>query len=127
MKILFLSLVLFVPSLSFAAEVVKFRPRPAEIEVGDDTLIGILISEEEFTKIVEEKLRTNTAESLCTVDRKVCAATQKLRLIELDKLREELTKSNSWFRRNKGSLGIVTGLIIGVATSIGIARAIKGE
>lgn len=127
MKILFLSLVLVIPSLSFAAEVVKFRPRPAIVEVTGDTFIGILISEEEFTKIIEEKLRTSTAESLCAVDRKVCTETRKIHLLELDKLRKEVIKSNSWFRRNKGSLGLITGLVIGVATSIGIAQAINGE
>ncbi len=127
MKIFFLSLMLVVPSLSFAGEVVKFRPRPAVVEVGGDTFIGILISEEEFTKIVEEKLEATTAENLCTVDRKVCSETERLRLLELKKLREEIIKSNSWFKRNKGSLGLITGLAIGVATSIGIARAINGE
>lgn len=127
MRALFLALVLAQPSLSLADEVVQFRPRPAAVESDGDTFVGILISEEEFTKIIGDKLRSQAERDICSVDRSVCAETQKIYLLELEKLRHEIIKSNSWFRRNKGSLGLITGLVIGVATSIGIARAINGE
>ena len=37
---------------------------------------------------------------------------------------EDIKKDNTWFRRNKGTLGLLSGLVIGVGTSIAIVKAV---
>ena len=39
-----------------AAEVVKFDPRPAVVEQEGSTYVGILLSEEDFRKILQKKI-----------------------------------------------------------------------
>ena len=55
-----------------AAEVTKFEPRPAAVEQEGSTYVGILLSEEDFRKILEKKIDTNAKLAECSVDKKVC-------------------------------------------------------
>ena len=107
-----------------AAEVVKFKPRPAVVEQEGNTYVGILLSEEDFRKILEKKIDTNAKLSECSVDKQVCDKAEKIYQSSITKLEHQLKKNNSWFDRNRGTLGLLTGLVIGTGVSIGIVHAV---
>ena len=107
-----------------AAEVTKFEPRPAVVEQEGDTYVGILLSEEDFRKILEKKIDTNAKLSECSVDKQVCYKAEKIYQSSITKLEDQLKKNNSWFDRNRGTLGLLTGLVIGTGVSIGIVHAV---
>ena len=107
-----------------AAEVTKFEPRPAAVEQEGDTYVGILLSEEDFRKILEKKIDTNAKLSECSVDKQVCDKAEKIYQSSIIKLEDQLKKNNSWFDRNRGTLGLLTGLVIGTGVSIGIVHAV---
>ena len=107
-----------------AAEVVKFDPRPAAVEQESDTYIGILLSEEDFRKILENKIDTNALISECSVDKKVCTQMQETYKLSITRLEERLKKNNSWLERNRGAFGLLSGLVVGVGVSIGIVHAV---
>ena len=44
--------------------------------------------------------------------------------ISVVKLEAQLKKNNSWFARNRGLLGVVTGLALGTGLSVGIVQAV---
>ena len=107
-----------------AAEVTKFEPRPAVVEQEGATYVGILLSEEDFRKILEKKIDTTAKLADCSVDKKVCDKSEQIYKSSIAKLEEQLKKNNSWFDRNRGTFGILTGLIIGTGVSIGIVHAV---
>ena len=107
-----------------AAEVVKFDPRPAVVEQEGSTYVGILLSEEDFRKILEKKIDTNAKLSECSVDKQVCDKAEKIYQSSIVKLEDQLKKNNSWFDRNRGTVGIVTGLLLGTGLSVGIVHAV---
>ena len=107
-----------------AAEVVKFDPRPAVVEQEGSTYVGILLSEEDFRKILEKKIDTNAKLSECSVDKQVCDKAEKIYQSSIMKLEDQLRKNNSWFDRNRGTVGIVTGLLLGTGLSVGIVHAV---
>ena len=107
-----------------AAEVTKFEPRPAVVEQESNTYIGILLSEEDFRKILEKKIDTNAKLSECSVDKQVCDKAEKIYQSSIVKLEDQLKKNNSWFDKNRGTLGLLTGLVIGTGVSIGIVHAV---
>ncbi len=107
-----------------ATEVIKFEPRPAAVEQEGNTYVGILLSEEDFRKILEKKIDTNAKLAECSVDQKVCTQMQMTYLRSITKLEEQLKKNNSWFDRNRGTFGLLTGLVIGTGVSIGIVHAV---
>ena len=107
-----------------AAEVTKFEPRPAVVEQESNTYIGILLSEEDFRKILEKKIDTNAKLSECSVDKQVCDKAEKIYQSSIIKLEDQLKKNNSWFDRNRGTIGLLTGLVIGTGVSIGIVHAV---
>jgi len=107
-----------------AAEVTKFEPRPAVVEQEGNTYVGILLSEEDFRKILEKKIDTNAKLSECSVDKQVCDKAEKIYQSSITKLEDQLKKNNSWFDRNRGTLGLLTGLVIGTGVSIGIVHAV---
>ena len=107
-----------------AAEVTKFEPRPAVVEQEGSTYVGILLSEEDFRKILQNKIDTNAKLAECSVDKKVCTQVQETYKLSVTKLEEQLKKNNSWFDRNRGTLGLLTGLVIGTGVSIGIVQAV---
>ena len=107
-----------------AAEVVKFDPRPAVVEQEGSTYVGILLSEEDFRKMLQKKIDTNAKLADCSVDKKVCTQVQETYKLSVIKLEEQLKKNNSWFDRNRGTIGVVTGLLIGTGLSVGIVHAV---
>ena len=107
-----------------AAEVTKFEPRPAAVEQEGNTYVGILLSEEDFRKILEKKIDTNAKLSECSVDKQVCDKAEKIYQSSIVKLEDQLKKNNSWFDRNRGTVGIVTGLLLGTGLSVGIVHAV---
>ena len=107
-----------------AAEVVKFDPRPAVVEQEGSTYVGILLSEEDFRKMLQKKIDTNAKIAECSVDQKVCTQMQVTYIRSITKLEEQLNKNNSWFDRNRGTVGIVTGLLLGTGLSVGIVHAV---
>ncbi len=123
MRILVTTILLF--SLNaVAGEVTEFKPRPAAVEEGTDTYIGILLSEEDFRKLLQDKVSTNAKIAECDVDTKVCTRLQETYLLSIKNLEETIKRDNTWFRRNKGTLGLLSGLVIGVGTSIAIVKAV---
>jgi hypothetical protein len=123
MRILVTTILLF--SLNAAAgEVTEFKPRPAAVEEGADTYIGILLSEEDFRNILQDKVDMNAKIASCDVGKKVCTQLQETYKLSVKNLEEIIAKDNTWFRRNKGALGLLSGLVIGVGTSIAIVKAV---
>ena len=118
------ALILFFSYNAAAAEVTKFEPRPAVVEQEGSTYVGILLSEEDFRKILEKKIDTNAKLSECSVDKQVCDKAEKIYQSSITKLEDQLKKNNSWFDRNRGTLGLLTGLVIGTGVSIGIVHAV---
>jgi len=94
-----------------AAEVTVFDPRPAVVE-------------EDFRKMLQKKIDTNAVLSECSIEKKVCTQMQETYKLSVIKLEEQLKKNNSWFDRNRGTFGILTGLLIGTGVSIGIVHAV---
>ena len=107
-----------------AAEVTKFEPRPAAVEQEGNTYVGILLSEEDFRKILEKKIDTNAKLAECSVEQKVCTQVQETYIRSITKLEDRLKKDNSWFDRNRGTIGVVTGLLLGTGLSVGIVHAV---
>jgi len=123
MRILVTTILLF--SLNaVAGEVTEFKPRPAAVEEGTDTYVGILLSEEDFRKLLQDKVDTSAKIAECDVDTKVCTRLQETYLLSIKNLEETIKRDNTWFRRNKGTLGLLSGLVIGVGTSIAIVKAV---
>ena len=107
-----------------AAEVVKFKPRPAVVEQDGSSYVGILMSEEDFRNMLQKKIDNNAKIAECQVDKKVCTQMQETYKLSISKLEQQLRKNNSWFDRNRGVVGLFTGLAVGVGVSIGIVHAV---
>ena len=123
MRILVTVILLFSLSAT-AGEVTDFKPRPAAVEEGADTYIGILLSEEDFRKLLQDKVDTGAKIAGCDVDKRVCKSLQETYLLSIKNLEQTIQRDNTWFRRNKGTLGLLSGLVIGVGTSIAIVKAV---
>ena len=124
MRLLVTTLLLFSLNAT-AGEVTEFKPRPAAVEEGSDTYVGILLSEEDFRKLLQDKIDTNAKVAQCDVDKRVCSQLQEQYKLSIKSLQETIQKDNTWFKRSKGSLGLLTGVVIGVGTSIAIVRAVQ--
>ena len=118
------ALVLLLSFNAAAAEVVKFKPRPAVVEQSGDSYVGILLSEEDFRKMLQKKIYTNAKLAECSVDKKVCTQMQGTYKTAITNLEQQLKKNNSWFERNRGTVGLLTGLVVGVGVSVGIVHAV---
>ena len=118
------ALVLLLSFNAAAAEVVKFKPRPAVVEQSGDSYVGILLSEEDFRKMLQKKIDTNAQLAECSVDKKVCTQMQGTYKTAITNLEQQLKKNNSWFERNRGTVGLLTGLVVGVGVSVGIVHAV---
>jgi|TARA_R110000744_G_scaffold100730_1_gene194347 hypothetical protein len=118
------ALILLVSLSAAAGEVIKFDPRPAVIEQDTDTYVGILLSEEDFRKMLQKKIDTNAQLGECSVDKRVCTQMQETYKTYITKLEVRLKRDNSWFARNRGTVGLMTGLAIGAGMAIGIVHAV---
>ena len=123
MRILVTTILLFSLNAT-AGEVTEFKPRPAAVEEGTDTYVGILLSEEDFRKLLQDKVDTSAKIAECDVDTKVCTRLQETYLLSIKNLEETIKRDNTWFRWNKGTLGLLSGLVIGVGTSVAIVKAV---
>ena len=123
MKII-VSIILFFSFNAVAGEVTKFDPRPATVNQDSTTYVGILLSEEDFRKILQDKINVNATLAECSVDKKVCAKMEETYRLSITKLEDQLKKNNSWFDRSRGTFGILTGLVVGVGMSVGIVHAV---
>ena len=121
------ALVLLLSFNAAAAEVVKFKPRPAVVEQSGDSYVGILLSEEDFRKMLQKKIDTNAKLAECSVDKKVCTQMQGTYKTAITNLEQQLKKNNSWFERNRGTVGLFTGLLVGVGVSVGIVHAVHPQ
>jgi len=93
--------------------------------------IGILLSESEFTKIIELKINykflkqsSEILEEELKVKNKNLEDTISLFNNMTSKIKTEV-KNESWLDKNKGMLGIVTGVVIGAGLTILTAQAVK--
>ena len=109
---------------SYADEVTSFEDRPAVVEDGGKTYVGILVSEESYRESLKKVIDHAAEKANCAVDKKVCTQVQETYKLSVTKLEEQLRKNNSWFDRNRGTLGLLTGLVIGTGVSIGIVHAV---
>lgn len=109
---------------AMATEVTDFKPRPAAAEQDGKTYVGILVSEAEFRKILQYKIDTNAKVAECSVDKRVCTQLQETYKLSITKLEDRLRKNNSWFERNRGTLGIFTGLVVGASMSVAIVYGV---
>tara|TARA_R110002060_G_scaffold62027_1_gene71437 strand:- start:9383 stop:9763 length:381 start_codon:yes stop_codon:yes gene_type:complete len=107
-----------------AAEVTKFEPRPTAVEQEGNTYIGILVSEEGFRKMLQNKIDTRALLGDCSIDKQVCTKQKEIYENQTKKLEESLLRNNSWFNRNRGSLALLTGLVVGAGMSIAIVHAV---
>jgi hypothetical protein len=123
MRILVITLMLSLTAT--AGEVTEFKPRPAAVEEGSDTYVGILLSEEDFRKLLQDKVDTDAKIAACDIDKRVCSKLQDTYKLSIKNLEEAIMKDNTWFRRNKGAIGLLSGLVIGVGTSIAIVKAVQ--
>jgi hypothetical protein len=119
-----LALILCFSLNAIAADVTKFDPLPVTVNQEGNNYTGILLSEEDFRKILEKKIDANAKLSECSVDKQVCDKAEKIYKSSITKLEDQLKKNNSWFDRNRGTLGLLTGLVIGTGVSIGIVHAV---
>ena len=75
-----------------AGEVTEFKPRPAAVEEGSDTYVGILLSEEDFRKLLQNKIDTDAKMAECSVDKKVCIQVQETYKLSIKSLEETIQK-----------------------------------
>ena len=120
----FAALVLLFSLTATAEEVTKFDPRPVVVEQEGKSYAGILLSEEDFRKILEDKINNNAKVAECSVDRRVCEKTESIYKSTVEKLEKAALRSNSWFDRNRGTLGLFTGLVVGAGMSIAIVHGV---
>ena len=58
------------------------------------------------------------------MDERVCAKQKEIFEKEAEKLEDIIIKNNSWFSRNRGTLGLLTGLVVGAGMSVAIVHAV---
>jgi hypothetical protein len=121
----FVVLALLFSLTATAGDITEFKPRPAVIDEGTDTYVGILLSEEDFRKLLQDKIDSNAEIAECDVDKRVCSSLQATYQKSIKSLEEVIKKDNTWFRKNKGAIGLLTGLVVGVGTSIAIVKAVN--
>lgn len=121
-KALFCALLLF-STTSYGVEE-DFSPIPSVVEKDGKTYAGILISEKDFRQIIKDKLDVKHIAAQCEIDNKVCKTQKEIYEKSIESLANELDKRNTWFARNKGSLGMFTGFITGAAATVAITYAI---
>ena len=109
---------------SYAGEVTSFEDRPAAVEEGEDTYIGILVSEESYRKSLKKTIDHAAEKANCAVDRRVCKELQDKDKLSIKNLEEVARKRDTWFERNKGSLGFITGMITGAAAVVAVVKAV---
>tara|TARA_R100000353_G_scaffold174485_2_gene142555 strand:+ start:397 stop:762 length:366 start_codon:yes stop_codon:yes gene_type:complete len=106
------------------APVSSFKDVPVVTEVDGKEHVGILVSEDSYRKFLQLKIDSDAKIAECNVDKKVCTQVQETYKLSIKELKAVVEKRDSWFSRNRGSLGLVTGLLIGTGLSVGIVHAV---
>jgi hypothetical protein len=116
--------IILISSPVLAGEVTEFEDRPASVQEGEDTYIGILLSEGSYRKVLKDVIDRAAEKANCTVDKRVCEHVVTAHLKSVEELREIIRKRDTWFERNKGSLGFVTGIVSGALAVIAVVKAV---
>ena len=106
------------------APVSSFKDVPVVTEVDGKEHVGILVSEDNYRKFLQLKIDSDAKIAECNVDKKVCTQVQETYKLSITKLEDRLKRDNSWFDRNRGTIGVVTGLLLGTGLSVGIVHAV---
>ena len=116
---------------SALAQTTEFQPFPVLTLKDNKEHIGILLSESEFSKIIELKIdykflkKTNgILQKELTIKNKNLEDTIKLFNNMTNKIKTEV-KNESWVDKNKGMIGLVTGFVVGAGLTILTVQAAK--
>ena len=113
------------------SQTTEFQPFPVLTVKDNEEYVGILLSESEFSKIVELKIdykflkKTNgILQEELAVKNKNLEDTIKLFNNMTNKIKTEV-KNESWIDKNKGMIGLVTGFVVGAGLTILTVQAAK--
>ena len=113
------------------SQTTEFQPFPVLTVKDNEEYVGILLSESEFSKIVELKIdykflkKTNgILQEELAVKNKNLEDTIKLFNNITNKIKTEV-KNESWIDKNKGMIGLVTGFVVGAGLTILTVQAAK--
>lgn len=113
------------------AQVTEFEPFPMLTLHQGEEYVGVLLSESDFTEIIELKLNhtflkkvNEILERELEIKNKNLEDTMALFNDVTSKIKTEVRKQ-SWFEKNKGMIGVVTGLVIGAGLTVLAARAVQ--
>ena len=106
------------------APVSSFKDVPVVTEIDGKEHVGILVSEDSYRKLLQLKIDSDAKIAECNVDKKVCTQVQETYKLSIKELKKVIEKRDSWFSRNRGSLGMFTGLVLGAGLSVGIVHAV---
>ena len=77
---------------SYADEVTSFEDRPAVVEEGGKTYVGILVSEESYRESLKKAIDHAAEKANCAVDKRVCTHLQETYKVSI-KNQQRQTKS----------------------------------
>ena len=113
------------------AQVTEFEPFPMLTLHQGEEYVGVLLSESDFTEIIELKLNhtflkkvNEILERELEIKNKNLEDTMALFNDVTSKIKTEVRKQ-SWFEKNKGMIGVVTGFVIGAGLTVLAARAVQ--
>ena len=106
------------------APVTSFTDVPVATEVDGKEHVGILVSEDNYRKFLQLKIDTDAKIAECKIDKRVCTTVRDGYLAAIVDLKKVIDKRDTWFNRNRGVLGVFTGLVIGAGLSVGIVHAV---
>ena len=113
------------------SQTTEFQPFPVLTVKDNEEYVGILLSESEFSKIVELKIdykflkKTNgILQEELAVKNKNLEDTIKLFNNMTNKIKTEV-KNESWVDKNKGMIGLITGFVVGAGLTILTVQAAK--
>lgn len=116
---------------SALGQTTEFQPFPVLTLKDNQEYVGILLSESEFSKIIELKIdykflkkTNNILQEELTVKNKNLEDTIKLFNNMTNKIKTEV-KNESWVDKNKGMIGLVTGFVVGAGLTILTVQAAK--
>jgi hypothetical protein len=111
-------------SLLIMAPVSSFKDVPVITDVDGKQHVGVLVSEDNYRKFLQLKIDTDAKIAECNVDKRVCSTVRDGYLAAIIDLKKVLYKRDTWFNRNRGAIGMTTGLLIGAGLSVGIVHAV---
>ena len=120
---------ILLPGTLFADEIVQFEDMPVEYTMGDNTYVGILVSEDEYKRMVDatRELQIDLALSQATLQafQERYETQMFLKDQHIGILEKEVQRTDTWFYRHKGGIGLAIGFIAGAAVVTGITYAVN--